>query len=140
MVIASDYMSAWQAITNGVVAKTTKYYQKYWDYWCDYANIGKIDIFLSNISFPIKCDFIITAFADQVRSGVYRKKSTIKVQGVKDALASISETIQLAGKPSPLYREESKYQLIIQRMVEGYRRADPPYVPQLTLLITVPQH
>ena len=30
--------------------------------------------------------------------------------------------------------------MIIQLMVEGYRRADPPYVPQLAVSITVPQH
>ena len=71
---------------------------------------------------------------------MYGKNATIKVQGVTDALASISKTIQLAGKPSPLYREEVKYQLIIQSMVEVYQRADPPSMPQLVETITVTQH
>ena len=101
-------MSEWQEIANVVVANTTKYFQKYWDYWCDYANICTIDFFLFNISCLIERNVIVTAFTARVRSGVYEKKSTIKVQGVMDALASISKTIQLDGKPSPLYTEEGK--------------------------------
>ena len=109
-------MSVWQAIVNGVVAKTTKDFQKYWYYWCDY-NICKINPFISNIYCPIKHDVIIIAFASRVRSGVYGKNSTIKVQGVMDALTSISNTIQFAGKSSPIYKGKCKYQLIIQRMM-----------------------
>ena len=55
-----------------------------------------------------------------------------------NSIASISKTIQLDGKPSPLYSEEGKYQLIIQSVVEGYQRADPPSVPQIAVPITVP--
>ena len=56
-----------------------------------------------------------------------------------EALASISKTIQLDVKPSTIYREEGKCQMIIQSMVEGYRHSDHPYVPQLAVHITVPQ-
>ena len=77
---------------------------KKWDSWCDYANIWKINPFLYNISCPIERDVIVKGFSARVRSGVYIKNVTIKVQGVTDALASISKTIQLAGKPSPLHR------------------------------------
>ena len=49
----------------------------------------------------------------------------------------ISDTIQLAGKPSTLYREVVKYQMKIQRMVDGYQYYEPPYVTQLAVLITV---
>ena len=71
---------------------------------------------------------------------MYGKNTTVKVQGITDALASIYNTTKQDGKPIPLYREEGKYQLIIKRMVEGYQRDDPPYVPQLSVPITVPQH
>ena len=90
MGIASDYMSAWKSIANDVVAKTTKDRPKYWDYCCDYANICKIDPFLSNISCLIEHDFIVTAFTDHFRSSVYGKKVTIKVQGFTVSLRSIS--------------------------------------------------
>ena len=102
---------------------------KYWYYWCDYANICKIDPFRSNISCPIKLDVIVTAFAARIRSGVYSKNATIKIQGVIDAFVYISKTTQVVGKPSPFYREEVKYQLVIQHRVEDYRRADPLPVP-----------
>ena len=71
---------------------------------------------------------------------MYGKNTTTKVQGVTDALSSISKTIQLSGGNIPLYREEGKYQLIIKRMVENYQQADPQFFPQLVLPITVPQH
>ena len=83
---------------------------------------------------------MVTAFNVRVGSGVYGKNATVKVQGITEALAPISNTTKQAVKNIPLYREEGKYQLIIQRMVEGYQRDDPPYVPQLSVPITVPQH
>ena len=80
MGIGSDFMSMWQAIANGMVANNIEDCQKYWDYWCDYSNIYKIDTFFSNISCPIKHDVIITAFADWFRSGVYGKTLQIKLK------------------------------------------------------------
>ena len=97
-------MYAWKSISNGVVANTTKDRKKYWDFWCEYANVCTINTFLSNKSCPIERNVIVTALADSFRSGMYVKNATIKVQGVTDSLVSISKTIQLAGKPSPLYR------------------------------------
>jgi hypothetical protein len=44
----------------------------------------------------------------------------------------------LAGQQSPVYREEGKYKVSIERMVEGYRRLDPPTTPQLAVPISVP--
>ena len=68
-------MSAWKAITNGVVANTTKYCQKYWDYWCYYANIFKINPFLSNIPCPIERDVIVAELVSLFSSGMYGGKS-----------------------------------------------------------------
>ena len=44
----------------------------------------------------------------------------------------------LAGQQSPVYREDGKYKVSIERMVEGYRRLDPPTTPQLAVPISVP--
>jgi hypothetical protein len=96
-----------------------------------------VDPFLRNTP-PIERDIALTAFSARVRSGAYGKGAQIKVSGVTDALASISKTIQLAGEPSPIYRAENTYHLALQRMVEGFRRQDPPSVPQLAVPITVP--
>ena len=130
-------MSAWRAVTNGIVAKTAKGHSKYWGHWAKYASICGTDPFLKNVP-AIERDIVLTAFAARVRSGIYGRGSQIKISGVTDALASISKTIQLAGEPSPLYRAENTYHLPLQRLVEGFRREDPPSVPQLAVPITVP--
>jgi len=50
---------------------------------------------------------------------------------------AVSKPIELAGQPSPLYCGENKYQLVIERMVKGFRRTDAPTVPQLAVPVTV---
>jgi hypothetical protein len=135
--IASDILSAWRAVTNGVVAKTAKDRHKYWNHWSKYASLCGVDPFLTKVP-EIERDIVLTAFAARVRTGAYGRGTTIKISGVTDALASISKTIQLAGKPSPLYRAENVYHLPLQRLVEGFRREDPPSIPQLAVPITVP--
>ena len=58
--------------------------------------------------------------------------------GVLDALAAISKTIELAGQSSQIYGSENKYQLHLERVVEGFRRGGPPKIPQLVVPVTVP--
>ena len=43
----------------------------------------------------------------------------------------------MAGKPSALYRRDNKYQLFLERELEGFQREDPPSVPQLAVPVTV---
>ena len=134
---ASDCVSSWRAINNGVVVKTARDRHKYWGHWVRYASLCKVDPFLDNIPSGEK-DIILAAFAARVRTGTYGRATQIKVSGVQDALASITKTIQLAGKPSPLYRSDGIYTLVLERMIEGYRREDPKAVPQLAVPITLP--
>lgn len=133
-----DFVSSWRAITNGVVAKTTKERQKYWGHWCSYAYMCGIDPTLQTTN-AIERDVVVCGFANRVRTGYYGGGNQIRVQSVTTALSAISKTIQLAGKQSPIYRNaEEDYQLAIARLVEGYRREDPPAVPQLAIPISVP--
>ena len=83
-------------------------------------------------------DIIAGAFTARVRTGSYGRGNVIKVSGVTDALAAISKTIDLAGQHSQLHRSDQKYQFFIEGIVEGYRRADPPTIPQLAVHVTVP--
>jgi hypothetical protein len=133
----SDCVSSWRAINNGVVVKTSRDRHKYWGHWARYASLCKVDPFLENIPNGEK-DIILAAFAARVRSGTYGRGTQIKVSGVQDALASITKTIQLAGKESPLYRADGTYTLVLERMIEGYRRQDPAAVPQLAVPIILP--
>ena len=52
---------------------------------------------------------------------------------------TIAKTIQLAGQPCPLYKEDRvSFQLRTQQLLEGFCCQDPPVVPQLAIPITVP--
>ena len=133
-----DCLSAGEAAANGVTAKTNATRQKYWRHWEQYANSANIDPFLNPSVPPLERDIVTGAFAARVRTGKYGNGDQLKVSGVTDALAAISKTIELAGKPSQLYRAENKYQLHLERVVEGFRRMDPPTIPQLAVPVTVP--
>ena len=80
----------------------------------------------------------LTAYAAWVRRGYFGHGNQIRVSGVTAALSAISKTIKLAGYPSPVYRGQNRYNLAIERAVEGWRRQDPPAVPQLAVPVTVP--
>ena len=80
----------------------------------------------------------LTAYAARVRRGYFGRGNQIRVSGVTAALSAISKTIELAGYPSPVYRGQNRYNLAIERAVEGWRRQDPPAVPQLAVPVTVP--
>ena len=121
------------------MAATTRTREKYWKHWCSYTKSVNIDPLLSTTD-PLIRDLVLTAFAARVRSGHYGRGNKIRVQGVTDALSAISKTIELAGYKSPVYRSPNTYNLQIQRCIEGFRREDPPAVPQLALPVTVPLH
>ena len=139
MGVASDCIAAWRAASTGVVAKTAQTREKYWKHWARYASVCGVDPFLQDVP-PIEQDIIVTAFAARVRTGHYGRGLPITVSGVTSALAAISKTIKLAGQQSPIYRGDQKYTLAIERMVEGFRREDPPSTPQLAVPVTVPHN
>ena len=134
----NDCLSAWEAAANGITPKTNSKRHKYWNHWANYATATGINPFLDKSVPPEERDIIAGAFAAWVRTGSYGRGNQIKVSGVTDALAAISKTIDLAGQPSQIYRTDQKYQLFIKRVVEGFRREDPPSVPQLAVPVTLP--
>jgi hypothetical protein len=134
-----DVIAAGRAIDAGVVEATTRTREKYWRHWCRYTSSIEVDPLLRSTD-PLIRDVVITAFAARVRTGHYGRGSQIRFQGVTDALSAISKTIELAGYKSPVYRAPNVYNLQIQRCIEGYKREDPPAVPQLALPVSVPTH
>ena len=134
-----DVISPGHAIDLGVVEKTTRAREKYWTHWSCYSKNVSIDPLLERTD-PLIRDVVITAFAARVWSGYYGRGREIQVSGVTEAISSISKTIELAGYKSPVYRSPNVYNLSIQRLVEGYRREDPPSVPQLAVPVTVPEN
>ena len=131
-------LPAWEATTLGVIAKTNVDRNKYWRHWTTFITLTKTDPFLNpDTVSEIERDIITSAFASLVRKGIYGWGRQVRVSSVTDALSTISKTIELAGKPSPIYRKDSTYQLAIERMVEGYRALDPPSVPQLAVPVSL---
>ena len=111
--------------------------QKYWSRWSEYCSSFRIDPFLQEAT-KLEQIVLTTGFAARVRTGAYGRGDKIKVQSVTEALAAISKTIELAGQPSPLYKAPNEYILPLERLVEGFRREDPPPIPQLAVPISVP--
>ena len=130
--IQSDINSAWQAIDNGVVDQNNRKREKYWKLWCNYTQIFHKHPTLSDCTNSEQI-IIITAFAARVRTGFYGRGRVVKVQTIKDTPAAISKTIKLAGEQSPIYKTDETYKLPVARLIEGYRRTDPPTVPQIAL-------
>ena len=107
-------LSARRAIANGVVDKTARTRQKYWQHWTQYASLCGTIPFINKAEIPqLERELIICAYAARVRRGAYGRGSKIKVQGVTDALSAISKTIQLAGEPSPIFKEKDTYKVNI---------------------------
>ena len=134
--ITSDIILAWEAINNGVVDKNHNKRKKYWNFWEQYVQIYKKNSFLTDCTNAEQI-IIITAFAARVRTGHYGRGNQVKVQSVKDALAAISKTIELAGERSPVYKADKNYKTPVARLIEGFKQDDPPPVPQIAIPVQV---
>ena len=136
--VSGDILSAWEAISNGVVGQNHQTREKYWKHWSSYTQQFNKDKYLDTCNEQEQI-IIITAFAARVRSGHYGKGRIVKAQSVSQALAAISKTIELVGKRSPIYQTEKTYKTPVTRLLEGYRREDPPSTPQLAVPVAVPE-
>ena len=136
--VSGDILSAWEAISNGVVGQNHQTREKYWKHWSSYTQQFNKDKYLDTCNEQEQI-IIITAFAARVRSGHYGKGRIVKAQSVSQALAAISKTIELVGKRSPIYQTEKTYKTPVARLLEGYRREDPPSTPQLAVPVAVPE-
>ena len=125
-------MRLWRAVENGTTPSTQRDRQKYWRHWCQYVRHWRRRSFLDDAT-QLESNIIIQAYASRVRTGFYGEGSQVKVQTVTKALAAVSKTLELAGQPSPVYRQDEKYQVSIEKMIEGMRRADPLPRPQLAV-------
>ena len=135
----SDVLSTWRAIDKGVTVATAKNREKYWAAWRKYAIMWKIDPFLQSVT-ELEAKIVISAFAARVRKGYYGHKLQVKVLTVATAMSAITTSIKLAGKRCPFKEtSEDNYVLPIKRLVEGFKREDPPAIPKLAVPIAVPE-
>jgi hypothetical protein len=120
------------------VDQATRTRQKYWKHWVEYTKAFNQDPLLNNLD-ELQKLVILTAFAARVRSGYFGRGTQVRVPSVTEALSAVAKTLQLAGKPSPIHEAEGVYKIPVARLVEGYRRQDPPSVPQLAIPLSVAQ-
>lgn len=81
----------------------------------------------------LESNIIVQAFAARIKTGFYGEGHRVKVQTDSKALVTVSKTLKLAGQSSPIYRKDQKYQVNIEKMIKGMRRADPLQLPQLAV-------
>ena len=98
-----DFLSLWEADTDGVTAKTRKENTKYRNHWANYASDVKMIPFLDGSIPPLERDIVADVFTARVRTGECRRVNLIKISGVTDILVDISNTTNLARQPSKLY-------------------------------------
>ena len=135
--VTRDVVSSWRAASDGVTAQTEKNRKKYFEHWISCCQKLQMEPFLRNKSDTEIC-IAAMAFAARVRKGSYGYGAQVKVGQVSKVLAAISKTIEVAGATSPLYLEKGVFKTAIARMIEGFRREDPPVVPQLAVPFEVP--
>ena len=135
--IVCDLLLAWRTIADGTTAQTAKTREKYWKHWTEYCHKCKVDPHLTGITKSEQATILI-AFAARVWTGAYGLRNQVRVQSVSDALSAITKTFELVGQHSPVYQTQGEYILPIKRLLEGFRRADPPATPQLAVPAAVP--
>lgn len=83
---------------------------------------------------------LFTSFAQWVRDGNCGNGSRVRAATVQVALCAIGKTFEMDGRPNPTYRSEGKYWLAIERLIEAFRRQDPPAQHKLAVPVALLEH
>lgn len=130
-----------QEVDAGVVDASHHERIRYWNYWKQH--IGQwphLDPMLTNASDEQRIE-LLTTYAKRVREGDFTKKGNrVRAQSVQVALRAVGSTCELAGKPNPTYRSEGRYWLKVERLLESYRRIDPPPQAKMAVPVKVVKH
>ena len=128
--------AAWAAINRGTVDEPRRL--RYWDHWCRYTSERwRVSPFLDGCSATQRAG-ILAAFAVGGRKGHYGRGFRIAAQSVDRALRAVGQTFQLAGRPDPTKANGGRKRIIhLRRLLESFRREDPPPKPQLAIPVSV---
>ena len=139
MELARDFLLVWRSIANGVTHQTSQTRKKCWGRWCSCTAACKSNPFLHGESTLIQT-ILLTGFAARVRTGAHGYKHEVTVQTVSQALAAITASIELGGERSPCLQSEGECIAPLRQEMEGFRREDPPAIPQLAVPVTLIHH
>jgi hypothetical protein len=80
---------------------------------------------------------LLATFAERVRNGNYSNGNRVRAGSVQVALRAVGKTFEMDGLPNPTYRSEGKYWLQLERLIEAYRRQDPPAQHKLAVPVSL---
>jgi len=84
---------------------------------------------------------VLASFAVGVRQGDFGRGYRVTAQSVDRAIRAVGQTIQLAGRQDPTKVPGGRERIIqLRRLLEAFRREDPPPKPQLAVPVTVIEH
>ena len=127
------------AIDNGIVASTKWERLHFLAAWCRWIScyFPCISTTLRRLDRKFQID-LLAAFAQHVRTGgVSTRQRKVRAQKVQVALRAISTTLQLNGEQNCLADTQGRYPKAIIQLLEGFRQADPPSQPKLTIPLQV---
>jgi len=121
----------------GVVEANHRERKRYWKHWQEFTNpFTGVDEMLTGVPDPERIE-LLTAFAERVRRGYYGNGTRVRAGTVQVALRAIGKTFEMDGLPNPTYRSEGKYWLQLERLIEAYRRQDPPAQHKLAVPVSL---
>lgn len=115
--------------------------RKYWDEWVKFtASSWRASPYLDDCSKERQAA-ILCAFAVGVRNGDYGLGRRVTTQTVDRAIRAVGQTIQLACRKDPTKVDGGRERIFqLRRLLESYRRTDPPPKPQLAVPVEVVEH
>jgi hypothetical protein len=112
-------------------------WKRYWKHWKVFVNpFTGVDEMLTGVPDPERIE-LLTAFAERLRRGHYGNGTRVRAATVQVALHAIGKTFEMDGLTNPNYRSEGKYWLQIERLIEAYRRQDPPAQHNLAVPVSL---
>jgi hypothetical protein len=98
-----------------------------------------VDTLLTNVPNPLRIELLL-GFSHRIRHGHFGDGTKVRAGSVQVALRAIGKTCELDGLPNPTYRSEGRYWLKLERLIESYRRQDPPPQHKLAVPVSVVNH
>ena len=135
------YRLAQQDSANGVVAQTARVRLRYWAHWIHFCSLQQLDPSLAHVPDPFRVEALL-GFTRHVREGNAGRGNQVRVGSVSTALSAIGTTFELDCKPNPTYQPGQGQTLWrrLRDLLKGYKRADPPTLPQLAVPVTLTEH
>ena len=136
---ARDFRRADKAFLSGQVEATAQGRATCWQNWCTYVQPLGVDPYLDHTPFQtqVRC---LTGFAQFTRSGFFGQGRQVQSSTVSQAITAIGQTIALACNNNPIKVNGLEIFLpILQIMLNGYSRSNPPTQKMLLVELDVPK-